>query len=431
MQRSARDAIKAEIHKELSRRIDFAAVSAADNLKAEELRAEVVAAVDEAVAKRSDIGSAQEVAKLRQEVIHEALGLGPLEDLMADDEVSEIMVNGSERIYVERSGRVERSLKTFSDERQLRLIIERIIAPLGRRIDEAVPMVDARLPDGSRVNATLGPLTIDGPTLTIRRFGRRRMKVNDLISSQSLTVGMADFLRACVEARLNVVISGGTGSGKTTLLNVLSQFVPDDERIITIEDAAELSLDQEHVVRMEARPPNVEGRGEIRIRDLVKNALRMRPDRIVVGECRGGEALDMLQAMNTGHDGSLTTVHANTPRDCVSRIETMVLMAGFEIPVRAIREQIVAAVDVVIQVARMRDGTRKITNISEVSGMEGDVVTMQEVLRYDQQGTDKEGLTRGDFVFTGVQPNCMKRFAEYGITFDLQRLNAMPLSVTY
>ena len=429
--RTARDDLKNQIHQELSRRIDFAAVAAADQLRAEELKSEVETAVSQIIAAHKDIGSAEEVAVLRQEVFDEALGLGPLEDLMRDPNITEIMVCGPQKIYIEREGRIEKTPKRFIDERQLRLIIERIISPLGRRIDESVPMVDARLPDGSRVNATIEPLTIDGSTITIRRFGKRRLNIEDLINRGTLVPVMADFLRACVEGRLNIVISGGTGSGKTTLLNVLSHFLPTSERIVTIEDAAELYLDQDHVVRMEARPPNVEGHGEIKIRDLVRNALRMRPDRIVVGECRGGEALDMLQAMNTGHDGSLTTVHANTPRDCLSRIETMVLMAGYDIPVRAIREQIVSAVDVVIQVARMRDGSRKITSISEVVGLEGDVVSMMELVRFEQHGVSKEGETQGAFVFTGVQPVSMQRFAEYGVTFDLSRMSDMRLAVAY
>ena len=429
--RTARDDLKNQIHQELSRRIDFAAVAASDQLRAEELRAEVETAVAQLVASHNDAGSAEEIAMLRQEIMDEALGLGPLEDLMRDPNITEIMVCGPNKIYIEREGRIQKTEKRFVDERQLRLIIERIISPLGRRIDESAPMVDARLPDGSRVNATIEPLTIDGSTITIRRFGKRRLNVEDLINRGSMLPVMADFLRACVEARLNIVISGGTGSGKTTLLNVLSHFLPSSERIVTIEDAAELYLDQEHVVRMEARPPNVEGHGEIRIRDLVRNALRMRPDRIVVGECRGGEALDMLQAMNTGHDGSLTTVHANTPRDCLSRIETMVLMAGYDIPVRAIREQIVSAVDIVIQVMRMRDGSRKITSISEVIGMEGDVVSMMEVCRYEQRGLNKEGDADGGFVFTGVQPNSMQRFAEYGVTFELARMSEMQLAVAF
>jgi septum site-determining protein MinD len=429
-QKSERSDLKAEIHRELSRRIDFAAIgSNADQLRLEELRAEVDNTVAEIVARRPSIGSAEEVARLRQEIIHESLGLGPLEDLMSDPEVSEIMVNGPESIYVERRGRIEHTAMRFNDAHQLRLVIERIISPIGRHIDEAVPMVDARLMDGSRVNATIEPLSIDYPTITIRRFAKNRLTIDDLVSKASLTPEISDLLRACVESRLNIVISGGTGSGKTTLLNVLSSFIPTTERIITIEDAAELQLHQDHVVRMEARPANVEGRGEIRIRDLVRNSLRMRPDRIVVGECRGGEALDMLQAMNTGHDGSLTTVHANTPRDCLARIETMVLMAGFDIPVRAIREQVSGAVDVIVQTSRLRDGSRKVTSVSEVVGMEGDVVTTQEIVRFDQHGLDKEGKLAGNFVYTGVQPNFLHRFEEYGISFEVEKLSQMQLSV--
>ncbi|MDQ2871880.1 MAG: Flp pilus assembly complex ATPase component TadA [Candidatus Eremiobacteraeota bacterium] len=421
------DGLKSEIHSEISKRVDFVAIAGGsqDPLKIEQLRAKVDETVAELVAGRHDIGSAEEIAHLRKEIIDEALGLGPLEDLMADPAVTEIMVNGPENVYVERGGKLTRSQKRFNDSRQLRLVIERIITPLGRHIDEAVPMVDARLLDGSRVNATIEPLSIDGPTLTIRRFSKRRMGMSDLVAIGSATAALGDLLRAAVEARLNIVISGGTGSGKTTLLNILSSFIPSDERIVTIEDAAELALHQDHVVRLEARPANVEGAGEIRIRDLVKNSLRMRPDRIVVGECRGGEALDMLQAMNTGHDGSLTTIHANTPRDCLSRIETMVLMSGYDIPMRAIREQISGAVDLVVQTSRMRDGTRKITMVSEVVGMESDVITMQDLIRFDQQGVDKQENVAGSFVYTGVQPVFLKRLEEYGITLDMTALNAM------
>ncbi|HEU5478288.1 MAG TPA: CpaF family protein, partial [Candidatus Tumulicola sp.] len=303
--------------------------------------------------------TAEEIAQIKDEIVNESLGLGPLEDLMADPAVTEIMVNGPKTVYIERSGKIERTGKRFTSAQQLRLVIERIIAPLGRRLDESAPMVDARLPDGSRVNAIIEPLAIDGASVTIRRFGTRRLTSQDLLDKGSANEQMLDFLRACIEARLNIVISGGTGSGKTTFLNILSSYIPDRERIVTIEDAAELYLNQPHVVRLESRPANLEGRGEIKIRDLVRNSLRMRPDRIVVGECRGGEALDMLQAMNTGHDGSLTTAHANSPRDALSRLETMVMMAGFDLPVRAIREQIASAVDLIIQTARLRDGSRK------------------------------------------------------------------------
>ncbi len=429
-QRLNRAELKAKIHREVSRRIDLAAIGAnADPLRVEELRTEVERAINESVANQP-LGSAEEVARLRQEIMHECLGLGPLEELMSDTDVTEIMVNGPDRIYVERRGRIELSGMHFNDAHQLRLVIERIVAPLGRHIDEAVPMVDARLADGSRVNATIEPLSIDYPTITIRRFAKDRLRTEDLIAKGSLTPEIADLLRAAVEARLNIVISGGTGSGKTTLLNVLSGYIPPNERIITIEDAAELQLHQDHVVRMEARPANVEGRGAIPIRELVRNSLRMRPDRIVVGECRSGEALDMLQAMNTGHDGSLTTVHANTPRDCLSRIETMVLMAGFDIPVRAIREQVSSAIDVIVQTSRLRDGSRKVTSITEVVGMEGEIISTQELLRFDQHGLDKEGKLAGNFVYTGVQPNFLHRFEEYGISFEIERLSQMQLAVT-
>jgi pilus assembly protein CpaF len=374
------------------------------------------------LAERSDSVTLEERAEMQQEIIDEVLGLGPLEDLMRDPAISEIMVNGPNLIYVERAGKLSLSDKRFNDERHLRTIIERIIAPLGRRIDESSPMVDARLPDGSRVNAIIEPLSLNGSTLTIRRFGTRRLNMDDLLRFGSVTQESIPLLKAMVQSRLNIVVSGGTGSGKTTFLNILSGFIPNNERIVTIEDAAELSLDQEHVVRLESRPPNLEGKGAITIRDLVRNSLRMRPDRIVVGECRSGEALDMLQAMNTGHDGSLTTLHANTPRDALSRLETLVLMSGFDLPIRAIREQIAGAVDCVVQIARMKDGTRKITSISEIVGMEGDVVTMQELVKYTQRGLDKDGRVIGEFQYTGVQPHYLDRFDEAGIEFDVREL---------
>jgi pilus assembly protein CpaF len=427
--RDRRDELKSEINDELQKKLDFNDPTRAvdDAGKMAELRAQVGEVVSELLGNRADVGSAEDIAELRQEIIDEALGLGPLEDLLRDPSITEIMVNGPNRVFVERSGKITKTAKRFTSERQLRLIIERIIAPIGRRIDEAQPMVDARLSDGSRVNAIINPLSLDGATLTIRRFPERRMNSDDLIRIGAVTPELVDFLRAAVEARLNIVVAGGTGSGKTTLLNVLSSFLPPSERIVTIEDAAELSLAQEHVVRLESRPANIQGAGEIRIRDLLRNSLRMRPDRIIVGECRGGEALDMLQAMNTGHDGSLTTIHANSTRDAISRIETMVLMAGFDLPVRAIREQIASAVDMVLQLSRMRDGSRKLVSISEVVGLEGDVVTMQDISRFDQQGLDKDGKVAGSFVFTGVQPMCLKKFQEYGISFDVTSLSKMKL----
>ena len=422
------DSIKALIHEQLGKRIDLVAASRAhsDSAKLAELRGEIESIASEVLSEYTDIRSAEEIARIKQEVLNEALGLGPLEDLLHDPAITEIMVNGADNVYVERFGRIEKTEKKFSDDKQLRLVIERIIAPLGRRIDESVPMVDARLRDGSRVNAIIEPLALDGSTLTIRRFGTRRLQVEDLIKLGSVSEQVVDLLRACVEARLNIIISGGTGSGKTTFLNILSSFIPDRDRIITIEDAAELLLNQTHVVRLESRPANIEGRGEVKIRDLLRNSLRMRPDRIVIGECRGAEALDMLQAMNTGHDGSLTTIHANSARDALSRVETLVLMAGFDLPVRAIREQISNALDVIIQTARMRDGSRKIISVSDVVGMEGDIVTMQDIVKYQQMGIDKENAVVGEFQYTGVQPQCLQRFAEYGITYDARALSKLP-----
>jgi pilus assembly protein CpaF len=427
MERTARDLLKSEIHDALAQRLDIVAASAAldEPKKIAELRIQIDTIVRELLSTYPAVFSSDELARIRQEIIDEALGYGPLEDLLAQPDVTEIMVNGPNRVFIERNGKIETTNKHFSDDRQLRVVIERMIAPLGRRIDESVPMVDARLPDGSRVNAIIEPLALDGPTLTIRRFGKHRMNTEDLVNMGAIEPPMLDFLRAAVEARLNLVICGGTGSGKTTFLNILSSFIPEGERIVTIEDAAELRLQQSHIVRLEARPPNLQGAGEIRIRDLVRNALRMRPDRIIVGECRGAEALDMLQAMNTGHDGSLTTVHANSARDAVSRIETMVMMAGFELPIKAIREQIAGAIDIVVHTTRMRDGSRKVIGISEVAGLEGEVVTMQEIVRYRQRGLDKNNKVVGQFEFTGVQPECMSRFAEFGVSFDIRALGEL------
>ena len=418
-----RERLKHDIHEQVTKRIDVVAASRAhtDGQKIAELRAQISEVTGQLLADMPDI-SGEDRAELQQEIIDELLGLGPLEDLMRDAAVSEIMVNGPATIYVERGGKLTLTDRRFNDERHLRTIIERIIAPLGRRIDESSPMVDARLPDGSRVNAIIEPIALDGSSLTIRRFGKKRLVMEDLIRFGSVAPQATSLLKAMVEARLNIVVSGGTGSGKTTFLNILSNYIPEGERICTIEDAAELMLSQEHVVRLESRPPNIEGRGAVTIRDLVKNSLRMRPDRIVVGECRSGEALDMLQAMNTGHDGSLTTLHANTPRDALARLETLVLMAGFELPIRAIREQIASAVDAVVQIERMRDGTRKCTSITEVVGMEGDIVTMQELIRYQQRGLDLDGKVTGEFQYTGVQPHYTSRFEEAGVHFDAREL---------
>ncbi|NJK80851.1 MAG: CpaF family protein [Chloroflexaceae bacterium] len=356
-----------------------------------------------------------ERASIFKAILNDMLGLGPLELLLADPDISEIMVNGPNQVYIERKGKLSLSDVTFLNDEQVLRIIERIVAPLGRRIDESSPMVDARLADGSRVNAVIRPLSLVGPVITIRKFKKETLTIRDLIKFGSVNEGMGEFLKACVEARLNIVVSGGTGSGKTTLLNVLSNFIPEDERIITVENAAELQLVQEHVVRLESRPPNVEGRGEVTIRDLVINCLRMRPERIIVGECRGGETLDMLQAMNTGHDGSMTTVHANTARDAVNRIETMCMMAGMDLPQRAIREQIVSAVSVFVQQARLKDGSRKVTAITEVQGMEGDVPLLQDIFIFEQTGLNEKGKIIGTLRATGARPRFLDKFEQLNI----------------
>ena len=362
------------------------------------------------------LSEAERQALLR-DVSNDVMGYGPMAEFLDDDAVTEIMVNSTNPIYVERDGQLHRTTARFVSEDHLRRIIERIVGQIGRRIDESSPMVDARLPDGSRVNAVIPPLAVDGPALTIRKFARDSLLVDDLISFGTITAEVSDLLEACVRGRLNVVVSGGTGTGKTTLLNVLSSFVPDNQRIVTIEDAVELQMRQEHVVRLESRPPNIEGRGEVTIRDLVRNALRMRPDRIIVGEVRSAEALDMLQAMNTGHEGSLSTVHANSPRDAVTRIETMVLMAGVDLPIRAAREQIASAIDLIIHLNRMRDGSRRVTKISEVQRMQGDVVSMQDIFTFDHgAGVDDQGRLLGRLRPTGLRPQFAERLAQHGHT---------------
>ncbi|GAA2099887.1 CpaF family protein [Microlunatus panaciterrae] len=363
--------------------------------------------------------TAEQQQRLIRDVQDEVLGHGPLQRLLDDPTVTEIMVNGPDMVYVEQDGKLTRAQAGFASEEHLRRIIERIVSRVGRRIDESSPLVDARLADGSRVNAVIAPLAFNGSSLTIRKFSKDPFKVNDLINFGTLSPEMAELLQACVEARLNIIVSGGTGTGKTTLLNVLSSFIPEGERIVTIEDAVELQLQQEHVVRLESRPPNIEGKGEIGIRELVRNSLRMRPDRIVVGEVRGGESLDMLQAMNTGHDGSLSTVHANSPRDAIARLETLVLMAGMDLPLRAIREQIASAVDVIVQLSRLRDGTRRVTAVTEVQGMEGQTVTLQDAFLFDfSAGVDASGKFLGKPIATGVRPRFTDRFDEMGITLS-------------
>lgn len=353
--------------------------------------------------------------RIAKEISDDSIAFGPITPLLKDPEITEVMVNGPDSVYIEKNGKITKTDVYFRDNNHVMHIIDRIVSPLGRRIDESMPMVDARLPDGSRVNAIIPPLALNGPTITIRKFFKDPLSVDDLVRMGTLTPQISDFLEACVKSRLNIFVSGGTGSGKTTTLNVLSSFIPDNERIVTIEDAAEVQLRQEHVITLESRPPNIEGKGSITIRDLVRNALRMRPDRIVVGEVRSGEALDMLQAMNTGHDGSLTTGHANSPRDMLARLETMVLMAGMELPVKAIREQISSAIDMIIHQSRMRDGSRKITHITEVQGMEGDIIVMQNIYMYNQTGSDSEGMIMGKYIATGIRPKFLWRLEACGI----------------
>jgi pilus assembly protein CpaF len=358
----------------------------------------------------------EEKQKIVDDLVYDVVGYGPVEEFLRDDEVTEIMVNNPGTIYIEKYGKIYPTNKVFLDEAHLMRIIDKIVSRIGRRIDESAPYVDARLPDGSRVNVIIHPLAINGPMLTIRKFARDPFTIEDLVEMGTCTKKVADFLESCVRGRLNIIASGGTGTGKTTTLNVLSSFIPDDERIITIEDAAELQLTQKHVLRLESRPPNIEGKGEITIRDLVRNSLRMRPDRIVVGEVRGGEALDMLQAMNTGHDGSLSTVHANSTRDVLSRLETMVMMAGMELPVKAIREQVAAAVDLIVHMNRLKDGTRRFVKITEVQGMEGEVITLQDLFIFDfSEGIDEEGRFRGSIKSTGLLPRFNKKLRDIGI----------------
>ena len=412
-------ALKLDIHRSLVERMDLKRldISGSDDVEVREKALETVELIISDLKSRLPKGVNR--TALTKEILDEALGLGPLEDLISDPDITEIMVIRKDRIYVEKGGKLVLSSKRFVSDEQIQAAIERIVAPMGRRIDESMPMVDARLKDGSRVNAIIPPLALQGSTLTIRKFSETPFVIDDIIGFGSLDRRMADFLKVSVLARKNIIISGGTGSGKTTLLNVLSSFIPSDERIVTVEDAAELKLPQEHVVSLESRPPNIEGKGAITIRDLVRNSLRMRPDRIVVGECRGGEALDMLQAMNTGHDGSLTTAHANTPRDALSRLETMVLMSGMELPVRAIREQISGAIDLIVQQSRQSDGSRKVTYITEVVGMEGEIITLQDIFLFEQTGLGKDGKVLGNFTPTGIVPKFFEDLRKRGTEVDM------------
>jgi pilus assembly protein CpaF len=385
----------------------------------DDLRNTTQAMIKDILSKEDDIPPEVDRARLAKQVLDEVVGLGPLEDLLSDDTVTEVMVNRWDEIYVERSGKLTKSEITFSTDQAVLGAIERIVAPIGRRIDESSPMVDARLKDGSRVNAVIPPLALKGCNITIRKFAKSKLVDQDLIRFNTVSPEMMGFLKIAVEQAANIVISGGTGSGKTTLLNVMSNYIPEDERIVTVEDAAELKLVQPHLISLESRPPNSEGKGAVTIRDLVKNCLRMRPDRIVVGECRGGEALDMLQAMNTGHDGSLTTAHANTPRDCIARLEVMTLMSGLDLPVRAIREQIASAVHMIVQQSRFPDGSRKVTHITEVTGMEGEIVQLQDIFLFKQEGYDEKGKVKGRFVATGNIPDLYQDLSARGIPVDL------------
>jgi len=414
-----RTALKMVIHKRLVEVIDLKKLNKdleESEEKEEALRKQAYTAVCQLMdTEGRSITDRHEREKIVKEILDEALGLGPLEELLANDAITEIMVNRRDQTYIELKGKLIEVDANFTDDAQLMGVIERIVHPIGRRIDEKSPMVDARLPDGSRVNAIIPPLALEGPAITIRKFSKDPLTVRNLIEFGSITEEMADLLRSCVEAKLNILISGGTGSGKTTLLNVMSSFIPEDERIVTIEDSAELQLKQPHVVRLESRPANIEGEGAIMIRDLVKNCLRMRPDRIVVGECRGSEALDMLQAMNTGHDGSLTTIHSNSPRDCISRLETLVMFTGLELPSKAIREQISNAIHIIVQQARMLDGTRKVTKISEITGMEGPTITLQDIFVFKQEGMDEDRKVLGRYVATGFVPKFITRLEAMGI----------------
>ena len=407
--------LKASIHRKLVDQLDMSKLSIEAN---SELREQVKQIVKALCEEENTLLNYSERERLVQEILDETFGLGPLEALLVDPLITDILINGPKQIYIERHGRLELTGVTFKDNEHLLHVIDKIVAPLGRRCDEVSPMVDARLKDGSRVNAIIPPLAIDGASMSIRRFGADPLTWDDYLRFKSVAPEIVEFLKACVMGGLNILIVGGTGSGKTTLLNNLSSFIPEGERIVTIEDAAELQLRQSHVIRLETRPPNIEGKGRITIRDLLINSLRMRPDRIVVGECRGGETLDMLQAMNTGHEGSMTTIHANTTRDAVQRVETMVMMSGFELPVKAIRQQFASAIDLIVQATRLTGGPRKITNVTEVQGMEGDVITMQDIFKFEQDGVNSDGKAYGRIVATGVRPQFMDRLRTAGTIID-------------
>src|SRR6185312_6111435 len=404
--------LKRLIHSKLVDKLDLSRVS---DLEGDTLRREIRLVVERLCDTENPLLNRMERERLIDEVLDETFGFGPLEVLLKDPTISDILINGPQKIFVERRGKMEKSDVKFRDNDHLMQIIDRIVSKVGRRVDETSPMVDARLPDGSRVNAIIPPLALDGPSLSIRRFGSNPLKLEDLLNFDAFTPEMAMLLEACIKARLNIVISGGTGCGKTTLLNTMSSFIPHEERIVTIEDAAELQLQQDHVVRLETRPPNIEGKGAITATDLVRNSLRMRPERIIIGECRGAETLDMLQAMNTGHEGSLTTIHANSPRDGVARMETMITMAGFELPLKALRSQIASAVDLIVQANRLQGGPRKITHITEVIGMEQDTIVMQDIYHYSQEGIDERGRAYGKFEATGIRPSFMDRLESSGV----------------
>ena len=420
--RELRRSVQTQIQQELLKRMDMKRLTmqGIDREGLEDTAREKIRGIIDEVVSNGKLPAGIDPDRLEEDIFNEAMRLGPLEELLADESVTEIMVNGPEKVYIERGGKLVLSDCQFSDDASVMAVIERIVAPLGRRIDESQPYVDARLADGSRVNAIIAPLALSGPTITIRKFAKKALTPEDFVRFGTWTPDAAKFMELCVRLRKNIIVAGGTGSGKTTLLNLLSGYIPENERIVTVEDAAELRLQQPHVVRLEARPPNIEGKGAVTIRDLVKNCLRMRPDRIIVGECRGGEALDMLQAMNTGHDGSLTTVHANSPRDVISRLETMVLMSGMELPSRAIREQIQSAVDIIIHESRMSDGSRKVTAITEVTGMEGNQIVMQDIFAFNQTGIDANGKIVGRMKPTGAIPTWIDQVKARGIEVDMK-----------